>query len=678
MKKAFYLLAILTALLSVFLSCSNDDDLSSNTFSFLKGALKSATNERLEGIWTITQLEFQGELLDVPISVVECGRDFFNFQSGGAYKDYIFDDNHECTPQINTLSWSLSNGIIRVNNGIESDQWVITELTSDLLVFKFRLDVNSDGELEIYKAICNRYEPPIEIDSYSETFYWLNSVETNDRIELEWDEYRGYNQFEKYEIYRLNESCDLGDYQLISTITEINQTSFIDENPMPWSEICYVFKIYTNKGLLGESDPVTVDTSSIVASSVNLSQPILNNATVELNWNEYKGRYFSHYEIEVRNFSSGSGGGYQTEKLVEINDVTTTNYTTEVPYFSNPVFVIHTYNIFGYRSHAIIEGQNKRSTSFVRDEILPINTIRFFAFSPNETILYYSDYGTLYRYNYSTNSIENSASINSSSIDFLKVVESSFGTEVIMNTGSELKVYDSGLNFKYNLNINNTTISAVHLAYSENDFWLITNREKLYSFSRSTNNLNLISENSLYNERFCCSTINVLDIKQNRILVGNHTKSQGLIVGINVNGELTNTSTSVALNMTSEWKNNSLFSEDKNYLLNTEDNTLFSTNTYNLITTLNQDFFPSGISNDGSLILGTNNNPDSNSTSVNEKKVKLLSYPSLNEQLYDSKGYPHVVFQNHLGQIVSISKGLLGKINSSTPENDIFVEIIDL
>jgi hypothetical protein len=41
------------------------------------------------------------------------------------------------------------------------------------------------------------------------------------------------------------------------------------------------------------------------------------------------------------------------------------------------------------------------------------------------------------------------------------------------------------------------------------------------------------------------------------------------------------------------------------------------------------------------------------------KKVRTLSYPALKEQTYDAKGYPHVLYQNHLGQLVSISKGLM-------------------
>jgi hypothetical protein len=146
------------------------------------------------------------------------------------------------------------------------------------------------------------------------------------------------------------------------------------QNPPTDKEICYLFKIYTNEGLLGESSPVNVNTSDSISSY--LSQPSLNNSIVDLNWERYQGYYFSHYEIEVRNYSSGSGGGYQ--QLAVINNIETLNYF-ELPYLANPVFVINVYNIFGKKSN-FIEGQNQRSTNFVRRGILPIDSIQFTAF----------------------------------------------------------------------------------------------------------------------------------------------------------------------------------------------------------------------------------------------------------------------------------------------------------
>jgi hypothetical protein len=78
----------------------------------------------------------------------ECGRDFSTFKQE-AHTEYTFDDNFECTPQIN-ISWTLSNGIITATNGTAIDRWVITELTANRLVFKFQFDVDSDGELELF------------------------------------------------------------------------------------------------------------------------------------------------------------------------------------------------------------------------------------------------------------------------------------------------------------------------------------------------------------------------------------------------------------------------------------------------------------------------------------------------------------------------------------------------
>jgi hypothetical protein len=79
---------------------------------------------------------------------------------------------------------------------------------------------------------------------------------------------------------------------------------------------------------------------------VNLEEPILNNTTINLSWDQYQGYYFSHYKIVVRNYSSDSGGGYQEEEFALIDDVETTSFSNEQPYFSNPVFVIYVYNIF--------------------------------------------------------------------------------------------------------------------------------------------------------------------------------------------------------------------------------------------------------------------------------------------------------------------------------------------
>jgi hypothetical protein len=169
----------------------------------------------------------------------------------------------------------------------------------------------------------------------------------------------------------------------------------------------------------------------------------------------------------------------------------------------------------------------------------------------------------------------------------------------------------------------------------------------------------------------------MIDIGQNRIFVGNYDELQGLIVNIDTDGVLATNATQVSFNTASSFNNHSLFSANKKYVLDVNDNTLYSTETYNLLNTLNQNFFATGLSNDGSKILGTLNHSSASNDYFHEKKVRIFSYPTYSEQIHNAKGYPIVLYQNHLGQIVCLSKGLIGNIGTSAQENDIFIEIIN-
>ena len=80
-------------LLTLTISCSNDDDSFSNEDEIQTDAKK----EDLAGIWSIYSVERNGIKSNVPATTEECGRDFFSFQKDGIYKEYLFD-NSFCTP----------------------------------------------------------------------------------------------------------------------------------------------------------------------------------------------------------------------------------------------------------------------------------------------------------------------------------------------------------------------------------------------------------------------------------------------------------------------------------------------------------------------------------------------------------------------------------------------------
>lgn len=668
-------------IICITISCNEEDNIvdSDNTKGIYEEAIKSATIEKIQGRWAIFEVEFENKITEAPISIQECGRDFFNFLPNQKYIEYIFD-NSNCTPQINNLKWTLSEGVITFTNGIEEkEEWIITELNSEKMIVRYQTDIDEDGTIEVFKFNCKPYIPPIEMDVYTQSFQWEYFVGTNDKILFTWDKYEGYNDFIKYEIYRSNEINNSTKQELISTITSASENSFTDLSPSATEKLYYQLKIYTDKGLLGESSIVTVTPSRIIVPLVSLKTPTLNNTTVNLKWEKFDGYYFSHYLIEVRNYSSGSGAGYQEEIVAKIEDVDITNLSLELPYFNNPVFVINAYNIFGTPNGSTIETINQRSTNFTRSEILPIDRIKFSEISDNETIIYLSDYSYLYRYNYTTNTIEKQVQINSSSIVFMKKISSIYGTEIIINVGGSLKVYDTNLNLKYELEIEkpNFTFRTEHAVVNENGYWLITDREKLYSFTRTDNTLNFINSVELY-EGFSSSRINIADLKQNKILVGNYLKENSFIVNINNEGILEQSILPINLKTTSPWKNDGIFSEENKYFLNIEDNSLYSTDSYNLITKLNSEFFTSSIGNNGSLIIGTNNTPIPKQDSFHERKIRTINYPSLQEKEYETKGYPSIIYQNHLKQLVSISKGLIGNISGGSPEGEIFIEVIDI
>jgi hypothetical protein len=92
-----------------------------------------------------------------------------------------------------------------------------------------------------------------------------------------------------------------------------------------------------------------------------------------------------------------------------------------------------------------------------------------------------------------------------------------------------------------------------------------------------------------------------------------------------------------------------------------------------------QPYFALNLSLDGSMIMGTNNNPDwdVNPNSVHEKKVRILDLNSRNLKTVEVTGYPHYLFENHLGQLVSLStyfKRPNAKYSYERP--DFFIEIL--
>lgn len=79
------------------------------------------------------------------------------------------------------------------------------------------------------------------------------------------------------------------------------------------------------------------------------------------------------------------------------------------------------------------------------------------------------------------------------------------------------------------------------------------------------------------------------------------------------------------------------------------------------------------------MILGSNNDPQLSisNESIHEKKARIFNFSTGKPITLESKGYPHLLFENHAGQIISISSGFKREsLEKNAQEPDIFVEVI--
>lgn len=183
-----YILLMISLVL--FNSCGNDDDNPNLLVNFYNGAQTSASANDLEGIWSIFNVSFNNNIAEVPENYQSCGRDYFRFANSGLYSEYFFQSS-DCEYEVNTLNWELNNGVITLSNQFNQfDEWVITELSPNELIFKARFDVDEDGSLDILTFYAQRYEP-IEIDMVSDTFTRNTAEDYQSLISYVWQTYQG-------------------------------------------------------------------------------------------------------------------------------------------------------------------------------------------------------------------------------------------------------------------------------------------------------------------------------------------------------------------------------------------------------------------------------------------------------------------------------------------------------
>ncbi len=666
------------------LSCSKDDDSAED--SFYSNALTSAKAQDLQGIWSVFEVEYEGRESTVPGNASGCPRDFFVFSPNGSYLEFTFSDSYGCPPEVGMTTFSLNNGIIDLEG--TTLQMVITSLNDKEMKFKSKIDTDDDGKQDIFVLTARRYQPPAELDIYSETFRHELVTPHYDKIRLDWQPYIGYNLFDRYEIYRIDSGCDKSNARHIGSISEQQQAYFIDEDPPVQEEICYFFRLYTSEGLLAESEPLIVNTGYLQVGTVQMEQPQLQDLAVTLNWEKYTGYYFSHYAITLRNFESGYGAGYQEEVIATIQNRETTTYTTELPYFVDPVYTVYVYDIFGNKTMQSIIGDNSQKVEAARPEILPLNSISSFAVDPGNSIVYLyttnsaSGESKLFSYDYISHSVETeAASTPASHPNFgMKIFISNEGKEIFFPQGSDVAVYEAAtLEFKYYLRVLEESVYFDDVEYLGNGLWAMADGDHLYICTREANTFKVVSKEVHFTAHQGLGNYEIVQLLNREILVGHMNEPNSLRFMVENDGRL-NGRTNVNLPLEPQWQNEVAFSKSLQLLVNFEDRSIWSTKDFSLVRKFEEPVLPTSLSPDGSLVLGSYNDPSGflAEDSLYEKKAQTLNLNSGALVTYPAKGYPHFVFKDHLGRIMSISSGLVKKdLNSTSPRCDLFIERLD-
>ncbi|MBO3116372.1 lipocalin family protein [Winogradskyella sp. DF17] len=692
MSKVSFVLGFL--LLVFVFSCDKDDDNSNGTLAFYNGALTSVTQNDLLGTWAIFNIEYENDIFDVPINYSDCGRDFLVFSENAVYTEYLFLGS-DCSYEVNTLSWELNNGVITLSNQFQqSEDLVVTSFSNDQFSFKGRLDIDDDGVLDIVTFYLQRYIP-IEIDTVTPTFIRNQDEAFENLISFTWQPYNGFNQFDRYEIYRsFGDNCSIANAQLIYTSSNIEVTEFTDLNPDTEQYLCYYLRVYTDQGLLGESFVQSVWTDNIYVEAVNLQQPQVVGTSIEFNWAQSTDPYFSHYELVYSNYDANiTGSGKQVYTAVSIDDPENTSFTEEnPPYLENPYYILYVHNIFGNKSPTGVANVTTYwQVPFMRDEIIGFQDIDFIAVDYEEPVVYF--YGresgsgfskNIHRYNYLTKQTEAVANLEpqSSTAVPMKLIDSGFGKELIFEQANELFVYNAvTLEYKYTLNPSAGAgfISINDFTFSDNGYWILVDNDDVYTFTRDNMNFDLIDVQPHFPNHQGNYYYQVFSLNNDKLLVGHNNENNSYVYNLETDGSLVFEAI-VPIPILDGWNHKTEYSASGDFIINYLENRLYSTQTFSLLESFGEPFFSSGLSIDGNRIFGTNNDPDWQVTTESNHIKEAIVYNRTTQQVSTSItiGYPHVIFENYNGDIISISSGLKKEDLEQNINNtaDIFLEVV--
>lgn len=665
LNKCFQLIVVGCLLL---MSCSKDDEPSES--NFYSDAKTSATTEQIHGTWAIYKVSYEGVMAPVPINYTACGRDFIVFSKDGIYSEFMFKSS-DCQFDQNSLTWNLDKGVIKIFDSYEFEELVITQVSSNELVVKMQLDVDDDGKLDIVYAYLQRYTPN-KFDVVSNTFTRNNAASASHLINYTWQAYNDADIFMAYEVYRsTGESCSKEQAVLIQTITDISTTEFIDHNPPEEQLLCYFLKTKIRSGTLGESETQMLNTYTLEVKPVNLNKPVVQDKTINFEWEESDSPYFSHYEITYSNFPNNvTGHGQQVVNVATIYDqkVTQLNHQ-QLPYLENPKYNLRVYNIFGNSTYANPQGYKTTwEVEHHPDELLPMYTILSYVHDTTEPVIYLYGYTSegdyepkIVRYNYesfTTEAISTQKATTSTELS-IEVIISPEGKELILEQGNALHVYDAtSLVYKHLLTPTEVTV-VNDFKYTTAGYWIITDITAIRSYKRSGSSFTLVDSKPHFSNHQSIYNYTIVEIENDQLIVGHINEPKSRVYHLTAQGMLEDVKL-VDLPIKAYGVRQVQYNPKEHVIVNYKDNIIYSTLNFTAIDYFQQPQVGNTISKDGNWIYGSNNDPSWSleDTSPHLKEAIFYNRSTKQVQSVPTKGYPMWVFQSPSGGVYSISSGL--------------------
>ena len=289
------------------------------------------------------------------------------------------------------------------------------------------------------------------------------------------------------------------------------------------------------------------------------------------------------------------------------------------------------------------------------------------------------------RFNYETQETEAISDIppQTQTYSGIKVFTSNEnGKELVIQQGIELHFYDANtMEFKYAIDPGGV-FSFIDFTYSQElDLWLFIDSDELFTLKRDNTNLSLVDSAAHFTQHHGNTWHRLFMISDDRVLIGHPSESNSFVKSLDASGFVIG---SEMVNYSIQGINSlkTIPNRIAGYMLNTGENRIYDTDTFQILESFEFPSFPSGTSVNGNLIFGTNNDPDWQINAESPHKREAVIYSRVSGQVdeLNTIGYPHFIFEDYKGDLISISSGFKkeGLEQNINGKADVFLEKIHL